>query len=56
MADKNITCKDCHNDFVFTQREQDFFAQKQFAEPKRCRDCRIKEKQRRGAHQGGEQR
>ncbi len=41
MEDKTITCKDCANPFVFTAREQQFFADKGFQnQPQRCRDCR----------------
>jgi CxxC-x17-CxxC domain-containing protein len=41
MEDKILTCKDCSNEFVFTAREQQFFAEKGFQnEPQRCRDCR----------------
>ncbi len=41
MEDKMITCKDCGNEFVFTAREQQFFAEKGFQnQPQRCRECR----------------
>lgn len=36
-----LTCKDCGAQFVFSAREQQFFAQKGFTnQPLRCRDCR----------------
>jgi CxxC-x17-CxxC domain-containing protein len=36
-----LTCKDCAATFVFSAREQQFFAEKNFQnEPQRCRDCR----------------
>lgn len=39
--DKTLKCQDCGQDFVFTAREQDFYAEKGFQnEPKRCFDCR----------------
>jgi CxxC-x17-CxxC domain-containing protein len=39
--DKTLKCVDCGQDFVFTAREQDFYAEKGFQnEPKRCPDCR----------------
>jgi CxxC-x17-CxxC domain-containing protein len=51
LEDKIITCKDCHNQFVFTAREQQFFAEKGFQnQPQRCRDCRSA----RRTHNGGE--
>lgn len=41
MEDKTITCKDCGAQFIFTAREQQFFAEKGFQnEPQRCRECR----------------
>ena len=41
MEDKVLGCKDCGNEFVFTVREQQFFAEKGFSnQPQRCRDCR----------------
>jgi CxxC-x17-CxxC domain-containing protein len=40
-ADKNLTCRDCGMDFVFTAGEQEFYAQKGFTnEPTRCPSCR----------------
>ncbi|HZV77179.1 MAG TPA: zinc-ribbon domain containing protein [Candidatus Babeliales bacterium] len=41
LEDKFFKCKDCGSEFVFTVREQQFFADKGFANhPQRCRDCR----------------
>ena len=38
--DKTLECRDCGASFVFTASEQDFFAEKGFAnEPSRCPDC-----------------
>lgn len=43
--DKTIKCVDCGEDFTFTARDQEFYAEKGFTnEPKRCRDCRDKKK------------
>lgn len=45
MADKNLTCKDCGSTFVFTEGEQQFYAEKGFTnEPVRCKDCRSARK------------
>lgn len=45
-TDKNLTCRDCGAEFVFTASEQDFFAEKGFTnEPGRCPDCRAARKQ-----------
>ena len=39
--DKTLTCKECGREFVFTAREQEFYAEKGFAnQPQRCRECR----------------
>lgn len=41
MADKDLTCKDCGNTFVFTEGEQAFYKEKGFEnEPQRCPECR----------------
>ncbi|MEW8995358.1 zinc-ribbon domain-containing protein [Clostridium sp.] len=41
MADKTILCKDCGKEFIFTEGEQAFYAEKGFEnEPVRCPDCR----------------
>ena len=40
MADKTLTCKDCGAEFVFTEGEQAFYAEKGFSEPTRCPECR----------------
>jgi|SRR3989344_1061138 len=43
--DQTIICKDCGKNFIFTARDQEFFAQKGFSNaPTRCRDCRQKKK------------
>jgi hypothetical protein len=46
MADKVIVCKDCKEEFVFTEREQAFYKEKGFDnEPVRCPNCRKARKQ-----------
>jgi CxxC-x17-CxxC domain-containing protein len=41
LDDKILTCKDCGGEFVFSGREQQFFAEKGFTnQPQRCRECR----------------
>ena len=48
MSDKTLICSDCGAEFVFTQGEQDFYAEKGFTnEPKRCPECRKLKKQQR---------
>ena len=47
MQDKNLVCKDCGANFVFTVSEQEFFNEKGFTnEPGRCSDCRRQRKDR----------
>ncbi|WP_291575430.1 zinc-ribbon domain-containing protein [Clostridium sp. UBA4548] len=41
MADRNITCKDCGKEFIFTEGEQAFYKEKGFEnDPVRCPECR----------------
>ncbi len=42
--DKLIVCKDCGKEFVFPVRDQEFYAEKGFSEPARCKECRDKRK------------
>ena len=52
-SDKNLTCADCGQEFVFTASEQDFYAQRGFTEPRRCASCRASRKAARNAESGG---
>ena len=46
MADKTIVCKDCGNEFIFTESEQAFYKEKGFDnDPVRCPACRKAHKQ-----------
>jgi CxxC-x17-CxxC domain-containing protein len=47
-SDKVLTCADCGQEFVFTAREQEFYAARQFSEPRRCGACRASRKAARG--------
>lgn len=40
MEDKKIICKDCGQEFTFTAGEQEFYKEKGFYEPVRCKSCR----------------
>ena len=51
--DKNLTCADCGQEFVFTASEQDFYAQRGFTEPRRCASCRASRKAARNNESGG---
>lgn len=48
MPDKQLQCKDCGAEFVFTEGEQEFYKEKGFEnEPHRCPECRKLRKQQR---------
>ena len=47
-ADKVLACADCGQEFTFTASEQQFFADRQFSEPRRCPSCRASRKASRG--------
>lgn len=43
--DETIVCEDCKEEFIFTARDQEFYAEKGFNnKPKRCKACRDKRK------------
>ena len=51
-SDQTLVCADCATNFTFTASEQDFFAQKGFNPPRRCKSCRDAAKAAKG-HGGG---
>ena len=40
-TDIKLVCRQCGNQFLFTEAEQDFFRVKNFAQPSRCPECRT---------------
>jgi len=53
MPDKTLICKDCNQEFVFTEGEQAFYKEKGFEnEPQRCPDCRKARKAQRRSNSG----
>lgn len=40
MEDKNVTCEECGTEFIFTAGEQEFYNEKGFQQPKKCKTCR----------------
>ena len=42
--DQTIACKDCRVEFVFTAGEAQFYADKGFQVPRRCKACRAAKK------------
>lgn len=45
MKDKTLKCVACGSEFIFTEREQRFFASKGFYEPLHCPACRSKRRE-----------
>ena len=52
-TDKTLTCSDCGQQFVFTESEQQFFADRGFTEPRRCSSCRAARKAQQGSSSSG---
>src|SRR5436190_122398 len=52
-TDKTLTCVDCRQEFAFTASEQQFYADRQFSEPRRCASCRAIRKASRGTDSYG---
>ncbi len=52
-TDRILSCVDCSQEFAFTSSEQEFYAQRQFSEPRRCPSCRASRKAARGDSGGG---
>ncbi|HOP65911.1 MAG TPA: zinc-ribbon domain-containing protein [Bacilli bacterium] len=50
MEDKTLTCANCGKEFVFTAGEQEFYQEKGFSEPKKCKACREEAKRARNEH------
>ncbi len=53
QSDKTLTCADCGQEFVFSASEQQFYADRQFSEPRRCPSCRASRKASRGESSRG---
>lgn len=48
-----ITCADCSSEFTFSSEEQQFYAEKGFSTPRRCKSCRAAAKAARAGGSGG---
>ena len=48
--DRNLTCVECDSEFVFSADDQQFHAEREYQDPKRCPSCR---QARRGGGGGG---
>jgi len=40
MPDLEITCTECNSPFMFTEREQEYYRERNLTHPKRCKPCR----------------
>jgi hypothetical protein len=40
MPDVEITCAECGTPFPFTEREQEYYTERNLSQPKRCKACR----------------
>jgi CxxC-x17-CxxC domain-containing protein len=47
-SDKVLRCADCEQEFSFSASEQEFYASRDFSEPRRCPTCRASRKASRG--------
>lgn len=55
FQDKTLVCQDCQQEFVFDASSQQFFSERGFTDPKRCKACARKRKsEREGGAPGGE--
>ena len=53
MPDMEITCAECGNTFPFTEREQEYYQERNLTHPKRCKPCRDARRSNFGGPRGG---
>lgn len=53
MTDEVLVCADCGTEFPFSASEKQFYAERGFSTPKRCKPCRAAVKARLGTGGGG---
>ena len=53
FTDKTLECADCGQQFNHSAQDQQFYAERQFSEPRRCPTCRAVRKAARGDSGGG---
>ena len=42
--DRTLACSDCGRNFVFTVKDQEFYEERGFSDPRRCPECRAARK------------
>jgi len=52
-GDLLLTCSDCGQEFTFTAADQEFFRERGYSAPKRCKPCRQAKKNEQGGGGGG---
>ncbi|HEY5641044.1 MAG TPA: CxxC-x17-CxxC domain-containing protein [Dehalococcoidia bacterium] len=53
FEDKNLTCVECNQSFVYSVDDQQFHAEKGYTEPKRCPSCRAARRSGGSSYGGG---
>ncbi len=53
MTDVEITCSECGTSFMFTEREQEYYRERNLTHPKRCKPCRDARRANFGGSGGG---
>jgi len=51
--DRNLTCVECNSEFVFSADDQQFHAEREYQDPKRCPSCREAKRAGGGGYGGG---
>ncbi len=51
--DRNLTCVECNSEFVFSADDQQFHAEREYQDPKRCPSCRQAKRAGGGGYGGG---
>lgn len=52
FENKTLQCVDCKSSFIWTASEQEYFADRNYQQPKRCKMCReMRRKEKEGAGQ-----
>lgn len=55
FEEKSLECIECEESFVFTVGEQEFYQQREFTEPKRCKKCRENKRKAKANRRRGSQ-
>ncbi len=51
--DRNLTCVECNSEFVFSADDQQYHAEREYQDPKRCPSCRQAKRAGGGGYGGG---